>query len=1348
MAKKQGVVTKIYELRTVGYETVHEQFVKLSGDLAKLKKQIIDLQGQKLGLSGKDLEKVNQQIIENGALQENLKTKLKGVNSEGDKSVSMYYRLNQAYIAAKKSAQDLAAAHGVESKQAVEAAATAAAYKQQIVEINNLVKAGGKVAPVVPLASVTPQEVPFTSNLADLEKERESLKKTGEAVDELNVQEAQAANTAAAMGEANVKAAVSAEEGAVATAGLSTKYQQYTGSLQDNLRVQIENNNVLATNRAQQKELEASVIATGQATDAQIAKLTALREEEVLLIETNKSLSVTVRNQAKELISANGSLDESQAQLNQLQQSYESLSDVEKASPFGREMKNEIDQLEPKVKSLEAELGKFSRNVGNYPQIFGGAFKVLNTELDAVEAKIVSGNFGGKELDQLTAKQQVLKSVTATLGTEFSSTAQKAAAYKEAGRLLGSTFGTNSDVFKNFSAQVAQSNLQLKESDKQLTKAASSGDKAVRSFSGIYGNLRKLANLIPGIGISGLLLLIPNLATAAYEALFKVSSGAKKAAKDIKEAFTGAHEEIGKEVGEVRALYEITQDLTLSITQRKIATNRLLEVNKENNKETGDHNKLLVDQNGILVKNDDAINTLTNSLEKQIKTKVFLALIEKAYGQLLDAQSKSLNAQTSVLQDVAIKGLNFIGGLFGVGTPGVKDVQKNIKKSSEDNALLYYNTLKTTLVEKLKSGELDLGGVFDTKTVKDTAAKDAFALIEAERLRLLAIENRSANDIAKVRKLTFDEEKAHLKRIEEINVDALQKKIQVLANDKKLDAQQKAQKAKFFEEISSIQLDTSQKLNAIDKKVFDEKVAELNRELEDELSVIKENNRIVQDNLAATELEKAQAQLKAGEDTFTAKQKFLDHLLELDAQFNKEAVHNAELAVNELEAIIRKDRDKLSLATLTAIEDAGNREVVATEIKFAKIRNTILSNEKLSAEKRKELLDKLERAEKRTVLSKQIEKLKAELFVMQYLLGIGLVTEADFLKKQKELFEKQGSLLDAALGDEEVAKKKANEKFANFKSFLQDGLRKLLKIDKGSAEDDMMGRIIAESFDLAQQAMNGFFDAEEDRIKRNLDLQLERIDMEKQQVIARAQSQAEIDSLEKQFEAKKKKAQHDAGEQLKKNRRTEAKLSLAAELANIAVQASEYPFPASLIIGGILTALAVGRYALRVSEINRQQFEKGGVPTKTGGVIKGPSHAAGGVPFEAEGGELAILTKRTAKDKRVRTLTGTPLQIASHLNEMGGGISFAKRASTLFGEGGLVGSQLQAPIFVPSNSISVSSGGNADLVRAIDGYSQLIKQHIDATDKRIDRIKTYVVEREITSTQKEQARKTAVGTLG
>lgn len=117
------------------------------------------------------------------------------------------------------------------------------------------------------------------------------------------------------------------------------------------------------------------------------------------------------------------------------------------------------------------------------------------------------------------------------------------------------------------------------------------------------------------------------------------------------------------------------------------------------------------------------------------------------------------------------------------------------------------------------------------------------------------------------------------------------------------------------------------------------------------------------------------------------------------------------------------------------------------------------------------------------------------------------------------------------------------------------------------------------------------------------------------------------------------------------------------------------PFPYNLFAAA--TTIATG--IANIAEINK--FEKGGVLFNNGGVLKGPSHAQGGIPFsvggrlgfEAEGGEAIINKRSTAMFK----------PLLSRINAAGGGVEFEA--------GGIPG--------FPSSVVDSSTSSPLDLTR-------------------------------------------------
>jgi DNA repair exonuclease SbcCD ATPase subunit len=528
----------------------------------------------------------------------------KDAAAETEKLTGAYDRLKKQFSDADKEAKNLAAEFGVTSEQAIKAAESAATLKAQLNEINALSKTGGQ--PKV-------EEIPFTHNLNDDGSVKQpDLTNQTEAVNELNKAEAELTNTATAMGKANVKAGEGISGVSSLVGNVKGEFDQYTGSMRENILAQIENSKSLQSNKAAQKAINDAIKESGFATEGQTARLAALKEEAIVLDKTNKSLSTTIGNQAKEFIASAGSLEEGRAQVNLLQQSYAKLTEQERNQPYGLELKKNLDALEPKVKELEATMGLFSRNVGNYPKNFTGAFTVLEKELDSLKGKLSSGNLSGKEFDDLSKKTGVLNQVTQTLNTTFKTTAAEQNAYKEAAKQVGSTFGTNSTTFKNFAKEVADGSSKLKETNKALGDLEGGGNKAAGVFQKIFSGLRNIANVVPGLGLSGLILLLITplsaLATSLYEYATK-ATGAAKTTEDLKKQMEDMNAAVHESQNEFVKAVSSVESLKINIDLAKQGLLDKSKVLKEYNdtlgKTTGEV-KTLDEAEQALVKNGDA----------------------------------------------------------------------------------------------------------------------------------------------------------------------------------------------------------------------------------------------------------------------------------------------------------------------------------------------------------------------------------------------------------------------------------------------------------------------------------------------------------------------------------------------------------------------------------------------------------------------------------------------------------------------------------------------------------------------------------------------------------------------
>ncbi len=213
------------------------------------------------------------------------------------------------------------------------------------------------------------------------------------------------------------------------------------------------------------------------------------------------------------------------------------------------------------------------------------------------------------------------------------------------------------------------------------------------------------------------------------------------------------------------------------------------------------------------------------------------------------------------------------------------------------------------------------------------------------------------------------------------------------------------------------------------------------------------------------------------------------------------------------------------------------------------------------------------------------------------------------------------------------------------------------------ALENTKGRLEAE-----KSAISNRYKIENDILKSQLDNQLitESQFRLKQKELQKAKIAEENDIDKKIFEAEKK--------QDRQNATTDYLQSLASIIPNLIIYDKEGN-PVKLAIKSAISAgLTTAAYGAELSAISQKKF----FPKKfaEGGVVSGPSHADGGVPFsvqgqggyEMEGGEYVINKRATAMHK----------DLLDRINKSG--MTRPRAGSYKFAEGGLVSSPLNESV--------------------------------------------------------------------
>ncbi|MGB3452957.1 MAG: hypothetical protein WBA59_03925 [Moheibacter sp.] len=743
-------------------------------------------------------------------------------------------------------------------------------------------------------------------------------------------------------------------------------------------------------------------------------------------------------------------------------------------------------------------------------------------------------------------------------------------------------------------------------------------------------------------------------------------------------------------------------------------------------------------------------------------------LIEKILPPLilqLRILAGTVNAVAGEFLNALKVGLEFARGFSdiweGIKTGDVSKIKEALKKQGD--ALI--NGFKDTK-ERIRKNFLEgfMMDPADTDTTSETPKEDPdsptdpkdklkeiLAEVDRERDRLLAIQ--------KQRRLKDEiDEETYLKNIQRINENAINKKLSLIKG-------KNAEERKMIQELKAERLqnekDTNDQIFELRKKEADRLLAEAQRQAKNQLDDATADPE-------TTKLEKEQAEQEYYTTLLNLQLDYNNQMDELEKEFNQNSIENETERINAIEDLNRelaKNTYEITQAmyeeSLDIIKRAKERAISDSTIETQSKRIQILQDQRLSSREREIELNRI-------YIQNQIDNISAEIeaqkklilvYIQRYGLSAMIREEtqkamADLKQLEADLIQMQGNL--ANLGKTTIG--------APSDQNTQDIIKNKLLDSFNLEEDDygnMIGYALAQSFDIATQAMNNYFAAEEQRIQRSKELAFERIDLEKKQLLAQAQSQGEREAIELQAEQKKKQAEKAAGERLKKIKKQEAAIAYAMELANIWASVMQLGPIAGPIMGGILSGLATVRYAMNLNTISKTQFGKGGMFTRMfggGGVLDGPSHAenngmpvvnprSGEIQAYLEGGE-GIINKRSMRNQGIYSVTGTPAQIASRINRIGGGIDFMGGATMRrwYADGGYIGSNVQPPVFNSYYDRANSAISVQEQNERMNRVEDILSQTTQVLNREINR-KTVVSIHDINDTQDETRKQSEIATL-
>lgn len=434
------------------------------------------------------------------------------------------------------------------------------------------------------------------------------------------------------------------------------------------------------------------------------------------------------------------------------------------------------------------------------------------------------------------------------------------------------------------------------------------------------------------------------------------------------------------------------------------------------------------------------------------------------------------------------------------------------------------------------------------------------------------------------------------------------------------------------------------------------------KELEQELEQIRSDKSLTETERLQKEIE-TQNKLIALKIDYNSK---IATLAQINNQDLSDITQQANDAVLASQKELNQSLENLKTAQFEADKRFGEDEIEQERRMLLRRTNEILKNTKLTEKQRNELIEKEVKKSEDNIATIRLSQIERELVAYKQMLKDKLISQEDYNRNA-------GKLEDERLKIVEGIYKRANELWKKNR-------------DENKKITDTWVQASTEMFQKMIETALEFQEREIESRYKNL---AENENIEKQKRLDLATSEEEKEAIETEFENRAKERERQRNIERQEVARKQMALEFA--LASIKVFAGSGTFYEKLAQEAVLLTSYLASLAL----LNRQKFAKGGW-LGDGGEVQGASHSGGGVPFnyEAEGGELAIINKRSASAKGNYSISGNPKQIASALNQIGGGVAFAGGASIRrFADGGYLGSSVRPPQFA-SNYLSSPSYQN------------------------------------------------------
>lgn len=424
--------------------------------------------------------------------------------------------------------------------------------------------------------------------------------------------------------------------------------------------------------------------------------------------------SALIRNHATAMVSTSGSYYEMNAAMLELQKRYKALGDADRNSTLGQNLVKQANDLNTKLKEIDAQFGNYQRNVGNYSSAWNG----LGMSIQQI----------GRELPSLA-------------------------------------MGWNT-FFLAISNNLPMLTDELARAKKEYKELTAQGQKATPVWKQVLGSVLSWQTAMV-VGITVLSMYGKEI-MEWVGSLFKSNKEADSAAKIQKELndvrAKGAKDAQG-ELTRLELLYKATQDNTRSMDERKKAVEEL-------QKQYPSYFGNMSEEEMLAGKAADSYAKLSQSIIASAKARAAQDKMTENAGVILENEQKIAEAYTR--QEQAQLKLNKARENYrkreekGFGTATAKlsaenaiiNAEKSIDSIDEEiagyrRAIYEMNKIQLELANNINIGDLLSGGSTGADEVKQTADDYASYIKkiteDLNKSRIDLMEEGRAKEIAQIR---------------------------------------------------------------------------------------------------------------------------------------------------------------------------------------------------------------------------------------------------------------------------------------------------------------------------------------------------------------------------------------------------------------------------------------------------------------------------------------------------------------------------------------------------------------------------------------------------------------------